>query len=126
MVSVGVVERLSPSGLSQVREVVPARWALKLAKQAVHCRERELDSTRARTRPVGHPNQEVEVVDAELDGPHGQKVFGSLDVTMQTHVAVPRRSAGAGGDGGNIVEVTSQTFSSGGIVLRQGTRSSVH
>jgi hypothetical protein len=113
VVSVRIVERLSSRCLSQVRELVPARGALKLAKEAVNRAEREFDGTRSRARPVGHPNQEVEVVEAELNGPHGQKVFGALDVTVQAHAAVPRRSAGAGGHVDDIVEVTAQTFSSG-------------
>jgi hypothetical protein len=53
------------------------------------------------------------VVDAELNGPHRHKVFGGLDVTVQTHVASARSSACRCGDGDDIVEVPSQTICGG-------------
>lgn len=56
MVSVRIVERLSPRCFAQVRELIPARGALKLPKEAVNRADGELDSTGPGARAVGYPD----------------------------------------------------------------------
>jgi len=56
LVSVGIVERISSRCLAQVRELIPARGALKLPKEAVNRADGELDSTGPGARAVGYPD----------------------------------------------------------------------